>query len=377
MSLSDGGLVIDVRAMNQVAVDAKARRAVTGAGATWGEFDRATQEHGLATTGGRASTTGVAGFTLGGGSGWIERKHGLACDNLVGVTLVTADGDVVRADEDQNPDLLWASRGGGGNFGVVTELELRLHDLGPIVTAGLMIWDGGRGDEIVHAYRDIADAAPEELGTGAVFLTGPPEEFVPEHLQGQLCVGVAACYAGSVDDGAKAVEPLKALQPDVDLVGPMPYADFQCMTDVPPGFRNYWGAEYMSELNDDALRVFVKYSNEMRSPMAQNILLPWGGEVARVSADDTPMAQRDAAWITHPFVTWEDPADDESNIAWGRQFLADMRDFTSGGVYLNFIGDEGADRVRAAFGSCYDRLVEVKRRYDPDNVFHRNQNIRP
>jgi FAD/FMN-containing dehydrogenase len=295
----------------------------------------------------------------------------------VGVEVVTADGEIVRASEAENFDMLWASRGGGGNFGVVTELEFDLHDLGPTIIAGLMLFDGVRAEEIAAAYREFAIAAPEELGTGLIFLTGPPEEFVPEHLQGRLCAGIGVCHAGSLEDGSRAVEPLRALNPDVDLVGPMPYADFQCMVDDPPGFRNYWSAEYLSELTDDALRMFVKYSNEMRSPLTQNALIPWGGAVARVSDADTPMSQRDAAWVVHPFAVWEDAADDAANIGWARQSMADMRDFTTGGIYLNFIGDEGQDRVRAAFGPSYDRLVEIKRRYDPDNVFHGNQNIRP
>ncbi len=248
--LNDGGLVIDVRPMKDIHVDADQRQVRVGAGVTWGELDRATQEHGLATAGRRVSTTGVAGLTLGGGSGWTERAWGLSCDNLVAVDLVTADGREVTASDDQNPDLFWALHGGGGNFGVATSFVFRLHELGPLVTAGLMLWRGDSAAEIAREYRDFAAAAPAELGRALVFLTGPPEEFVPAHLQGKTLLGIAGLWVGDVDEGAAAMQPLKDLAPEVDLVGPMAYADFQCMIDDP-------------------------------------LLLPWGGAVARRRSVET------------------------------------------------------------------------------------------
>src|SRR5262245_3022429 len=257
VSLNDGGLVVDVRPMKDIQVDAEARQVRVGAGATWGEFDRATQEHGLATTGGRVSTTGVAGLTLGGGSGWTERSWGLSCDNLVSVDLVTADGREVTASEDENPELFWALHGGGGNFGVATSFVFALHELGPLVTAGLMLWAGDAAPDVARQYRDFAAEAPDELGTAIVLLTGPPEEFVPSHLQGTKVLGIAGLWVGDVQEGAEAMQPLKDLAPEVDLVGPMPYADFQCMIDDPPGMRNYWSADYHDSLPDDALDVFV------------------------------------------------------------------------------------------------------------------------
>jgi FAD/FMN-containing dehydrogenase len=378
MSLNDDGLVVDVRAMKDISVDPAARRVRVGAGVTWSEFDGATQEHGLATTGGRVSTTGVAGLTLGGGSGWLERKYGLTCDNLVSADLVTADGREVTASETEHPELFWALHGGGGNFGVATAFEFQLHPVGPTVYAGLMAWPGDAGREVCRLYRDLAYDAPDEFGSGLVFLTGPPEEFIPEHLQGTTLVAVAMLWAGSVDDGEDAAKPYRDLRPEVDLVGPMPYAEFQCMIDDPPGLHNYWSADYHEEFPNEALEVFMKYGFERKSPHAQQILLPWGGAVAQVAEDATPLTQRSVPWITHPFALWEDPADTEENIAWARGFRRDIARYATGGIYLNFIGDEGEDRVRAAFGDeKYDRLAAIKADWDPQNVFRGNQNIKP
>jgi len=378
MSTNDGGLVVDVRPMKAIDIDSSAMTARVGAGATWSELDRAAMAHGLATTGGRVSTTGVAGFTLGGGSGWLERKYGLACDNLLSVDLVTADGREVTASDDENPELFWGLHGGGGNFGVATSFTFRMHRVGPEVLAGLLMWPGEAGFDVSRAYRDLAFTAPDELGSGLVFLTGPPEEFVPVHLQGTIVTAVAVLWAGEVADGEEAVRPLRDLAPEVDLVGPMPYADFQCMIDDPPGHRNYWTADYHDGFPDDAVDTFVKSGFEIPSPVGQQILLPWGGAVARVDEDATPMAHRSVQWLTHPFAVWEDEADDERNIEWARAFRRDIARFTNGGVYLNFIGNEGQDRIRAAYGDAkYERLARLKAEWDPTNRFQGNQNILP
>jgi FAD/FMN-containing dehydrogenase len=377
-STNDDGLVVDVRPMKDIAIDPTARRARVGGGCTWGEFDAAAQLHGLATTGGRVSTTGVAGLTLGGGSGWLERQHGLSCDNLLAVELVTADGREVRADDTQHQDLLWASKGGGGNFGVVTALEFRLHPVGPTIIGGLMAWPMARAPEVARAFRDWADDAPEELGPGLVVLTGPPEEFIPPHLQGQPLVAVALCWNGDPATGADVVQVMRDLSPEVDLVGPMPYAGLQSMIDDPPGFRQYWSADYHDSFPDEALDVYLAAGANRASPMTQHLLLPWGGALARVEADATPLAQRAARWVSHPFATWEDPADDAANIAWVRDYRRANAPFTTGGVYLNFVGDEGEERIKAAFGAeRYERLARIKAEYDPHNVFAGNQNIRP
>jgi len=377
-STNDDGVVIDVRPMTNIEIDPIARRARVGGGCTWADFDAAAQAHGLATTGGRVSTTGVAGLTLGGGSGWLERKHGLACDNLLAVELVTADGREVRADETQHQDLLWASKGGGGNFGVVTTLEFRLHPVGPTILGGLMAWPAASAPEVARAYRDWANDAPDELGSALVMLSGPPEEFIPAHLQNEPMVALAIMWSGNDTIGTDLVQVMRDLRPDLDLVEPMPYAQLQSMIDDPPGFRQYWSADYHESFPDEALDLFLDAGARRASPITQHLLLPWGGELSRIPEDATPLGQRDARWVTHPFATWVDPADDEANIAWVRDYREANASFTSGGVYLNFIGDEGHERIRAAFGSAsLDRLTAIKAEYDPKNVFVGNQNIRP
>jgi FAD/FMN-containing dehydrogenase len=377
-SVNDGGLVVDVRPMKDIRVDPEAGTVTVGAGATWGEFDRATQEFGLATTGGRVSTTGVAGLTLGGGSGWLERSYGLTCDSLRSVDLVTADGVEVTASATEEPELFWALHGGGGNFGVATSFTFDLHPLGPEVLAGLLIWPGSVGRDVALAYRDIAEAAPEALGSALVFLTAPPEPFVPEHLQGTTVAAVALMWAGEVEEGVAGVQGLRDMQPEVDLVGPMPYADFQCMIDDPPGFHQYWSADYCDSMPDEAVDVFVKYGSDRPSPLTQQLMVPWGGAVTRVPDDATPLSHRDVPWITHPFATWDGAEATAENVDWARGFRRDIERYTNGGVYLNFIGSEGQDRIRAAYGpEKYARLAGIKASFDPENVFRGNQNIQP
>ena len=376
LSLCAGGVVVDVRALKQIAVDPQERVARAGAGLTWSEFDHATQEHGLATTGGRVSTTGIAGLTLGGGSGWLERSYGLTCDSLVAVELVTAEGEVVRAAEDEHPDLFWALHGGGGNFGVVTAFAFRLRPVGPELFAGLVAYDPKDGRQVARAFRDYMVDAPDEAGLALAYLTAPPEEFVPPEWRGKRIMGIAGCWNGPVDEGERALRGLLgSAEPIVDLFGPMPYVQFQCMIDDPPGLRNWWTAEYLSELTGEAADAFCAYSDEMPLSATQSLLVPWGGAVARKR--DTPMAQRDAAYVVHPFCVWEGADRDAEHIAWGRRGREVFARWSTGGTYLNFIGDEGSDRVRAAFGPAYDRLAEVKAAWDPDNVFAGNQNIVP
>jgi FAD/FMN-containing dehydrogenase len=375
-SLVDGGLVVDMRHVNAVSVDPNARTATVGGGATWSHFDRAAQPHGLATTGGRVSTTGVAGLTLGGGSGWFERKFGLACDNLISVELVTADGRRVTASEDENSELFWALHGGGGNFGIATTFVFRLHLL-PVVTLILMLFVPDRGPDVVRRYRDFAEAAPEELGGGTLYLTGPPEEFVPEHLQGQLVLAVGVMYAGTETEARAVAAPLLELAPDGQMVAEMPYAELQSALDDPPGFRNYWSAEHLEQLPDEAIDLFCARAHDMIVPSpSQQIAVPWGGAVAR-NAGDWPIASRHARWTVHPFGLWDDPDDDERGRAWARATCSDVRPYATGSVYLNFTGDEGEDRIRAGFGDQYDRVAAVKAEWDPDNVFRQNHNVKP
>jgi FAD/FMN-containing dehydrogenase len=377
-SLSDGGLVIDMRRMNAVEVDPAARTATVAGGATWSHFDRATQPHGLMAPGGRVSTTGVSGLTLGGGSTWLERKFGFACDNLVSVDLVTADGREVTASEDENSELFWALHGGGGNFGVATKLVFSLHEL-PAATLAMLLWPADAGTEVTRAYRDlIAAGAPDELGGGVAYITGPPEEFVPEHLQDELCAGVIAIYAGTEAELREALAPIYALEPQGGLTAEMPYAEIQCAIDDPPGYRNYWSAEHLTGFPDEAVHVFCARAHDMVVPSpSQHIVFPWGGAVGRAAAD-WPLPHRNAAWVVHPLGLWEDPLDDGRALAWGRGICADVQPWATGAVYLNFVGDEGEDRVRAGYGEAnYERLAAVKAEFDPDNVFHLHHNIKP
>ena len=266
-SLTDGGLVIDLRRMNAVSVDPEARTAIVAGGATMSHLDRATGPHGLATTGGRVSTTGVGGFTLGGGGGWLDRKFGLACDNLLSVELVTADGSIVRASDDENPELFWALHGGGGNFGVATSFTFRLHEL-PSVTAALLLWRPEAGPDVLRTYRDFMGSAPDEVGGGVLYLTGPAEEFVPEHLVGELALAVLVVYAGPEAEARKVAAAMLALGHEGELIAEMPYAELQCMLDDPPGYRNYWSAEYLDALPDEAIDLFCARANDMIVPSA-------------------------------------------------------------------------------------------------------------
>jgi FAD/FMN-containing dehydrogenase len=376
--VSDGGIVVDLRKMTSVQIDPDARLARVAGGATWGDIDGACQPFGLATTGGRVSTTGVAGLTLGGGSGWLERKFGLACDSLVSVELITADGQLVIADETKNTELFWALHGGGGNFGVATSLTFKLRPLAAM-SIGMLFWPAESGPELIRAYRDMIEAgAPDELAGGVIYLTGPPEEFVPQQLQGQRLVGVAALYAGTEAELREAFAPMLALAPEGQMIAEMPYVAVQSALDDPPGFRNYWSAEHLSELPDEAVKAFSDRASDMPYPSpSQQMVVPWGGAVAR-DADKWPLPHRSAAWVIHPFGMWEDAADDARGIEWARNVCADMKPWATGAVYLNFIGDEGRDRVVAGFGQeNYDRLARVKAEFDPGNVFHLNQNIQP
>jgi FAD/FMN-containing dehydrogenase len=376
-ALADDGLVIDLRRMNAVSVDPEVRTATVAGGATMSDLDRATEPYSLATTGGRVSTTGVGGYTLGGGDGWLARKMGLACDNLLSVELVTADGSVVRASENENPELFWALHGGGGNFGVATSLTFRLHELHS-VTAALLLWRPEAGPEVLRAYRDFIASAPDEVGGAVLYLTGPSEEFVPAGLVGRLAFAVLMVYAGPEAEARAAAAPLLALGHEGALIQEMPYADFQCMLDDPPGYRNYWSAEYLDAMPDEAVARFCARAQDMIVPSpSQHVLIPQGGAIAR-GPSDYPVPWRQAPWGVHPFGLWEDPADDERARQWARDIRADLKPWASGAVYLNFIGDEGEDRVVAGFGKAnYARLSRVKAQFDPDNVFHLNQNIKP
>ena len=373
MSLVDDGIVLDVRGMAEIAVDPAARVARIGGGAIWADVDRATAAHGLATTGGRVSTTGVAGLTLGGGSGWLERKHGLACDNLLAADLVTWDGRVVRATEDEHPELLWALRGGGGAFGVVTSVEMALHPLPERVWAGLALFGIERAHEVVRTFRDLMLDAPDELSLACAFLTAPAEEDVPEHLHDRPAVAIVGMWAGPADEGERALSPVRALRPDADLFGPTAYADFQCSLDDPPGYRNYWSAENVSDLPDEAVDRLVERAREMPAGPAQLFVVAWGGELGRVGPGHSPLAGRGSRFIVHPLLLWEDASEDERMRTLAHAMCGDVEQWSTGATYPNFLGDEGPARMEAAYGEVARRLAAVKAEWDPHGLFRTHQ----
>ncbi|GAB3780733.1 FAD-binding oxidoreductase [Nocardioides ungokensis] len=378
----DGGVCLDLRALDGIEVRPDERLARVGGGATWGPVDAATQEFGLAVTGGRVTTTGVAGLTLGSGSGWLERCCGLTCDSLVSMQVVTADGRIVTASAEENPDLFWALRGGGGNFGVVTEFTFGLHEVGPLVLGGMLLYPGFLTRDLIKFWRDLVQDAPDALGSGVALITAPPAEFVPEPARGQPAAGVIVCWAGDIDEGQRFLAPLRDFGPPaVDLVQPMPYTAVQQLIDEPnpAGMHNYWSGDFLAELPDEAVDRLVAQAQPAPSPLTQIILLQGGGAVSRVGEDETAFGQRQAPYNLHYLGMWPpDHAEDQRNIAFIRDLAAAMKPWTTGNAYLNFIGEEGLGRVEAAFGpEKFARLQAIKDVWDPTNVFRHNQNIPP
>jgi len=381
-AVCDDGIVIDLSAMRAVRVDPGRRTARVQGGALWGDVDHAAQAHGLATTGGIVSHTGVAGLTLGGGLGWLMRKHGLTVDNLLAADVVTADGELLRASDDRHPDLFWALRGGGGNFGVVTSFEFQLHPVGPDALAGAILWDAGDTRKVLRFYRDFVRGAPDELGTVVRFGTAPPLPVIPEELHWRPVILVGACCAGPIGDAEEVLRPLRAFgRPLLDLIAPTPYVNHQSAFDstVLHGWKYYWKSTYLPELRDDLIDVIAAHAFACSSPRSYAVMFHLGGAVSRVPEGDTAVGNRQASHAITLDGVWragEDYAD--RDIAWSRGFFAALESYREG-VYVNFLGaDERPDRIRDAYGTAvYERLVDIKNRYDPDNVFHHNQNIRP
>ena len=378
----DDGIVIDVSPMKGVFVDPAARTARVEAGVTWGEFDRETQAFGLATTGGRITTTGVAGLTLGSGSGWLERKFGFTVDNLLSLQMVTAAGEVVNASERENPELFWGLRGAGGNFGVVTSFEFRLHPLGPIVLGGLLGYPRERAPELLRAWSDHIQSAPDELGGGFAFLTAPPEEFVPEEVRGQPVCGVIVLYAGPVDEAEPVVQGLRDVlgPPVLDLAMPMPYLVVQQLLDAgnPAGRPQYWKSDTLKEMSDGAISTLIEHANRIASPFTVVVVEAKGGAIPRVPEVSMALMGRSAPFAFYGISQWEDPDESDDHIRWAREFGEAMEPYSAKGIALNFVMDEGNERVQTAFGpEKYARLVALKDEYDPQNLFSRNQNIKP
>ncbi|HET7312658.1 MAG TPA: FAD-binding oxidoreductase [Mycobacteriales bacterium] len=376
----DAAMCIDLRGLKTAEVDPVAKTIHAGGGLTWGELDAATQAHNLAVTGGRVSTTGVGGLSLGSGSGWLERKFGFVCDNLLAAELVTADGRIVTASETENTDLFWALRGGGGNFGIVTTFTFQLHDLGPIVYGGMLVFPAQRGVEVMRAYRDFVASAPDEVGSGLAFITAPHEEFVPEPARGHPAIGIICCYAGAPEDGAAAYAPLLELGPAMAMVQPMPYVAVQQIIDAgnAKGRINYWTGDFYDEFPDEAIDVLVGIATQPVSPFTQIIVVPGGGAISRLGDDEMALGSRKAAFNFHFLSAWEDPNETQRNIDYTRRLAGALKPWSTGAAYLNFLGDEGQARIEASFGAAkWARLRQIKGKWDPENVFRHNQNIPP
>ncbi len=369
-AVAEGGLMLDLSLMNDVEVDAEARVARVEGGALWMQVFEEAGKHGLSTTGGQVGTVGVGGFTLGGGIGWLSRKHGHAIDNLISVEMVTADGEIVHASEDENPELFWAVRGGGGNFGVVTEFVFRLHPVS-MVLAGMVMHPVERTGEFLRFFREFAMQAPDELSMMAVNVNVP-------HM-GRM-VGIMACYAGDIEAGQEIIRPLVEFGPPVlSQIGPMPYTVLQQMFNEggEHGMGHHMRSEFLHELSDEAIETIIEHTAKTESPFTQMHIVRLGGAAGRIDPGETAFRHRDAQFMFAIMSAWTDMEDSAGQIHWTNEFHADMRQFGTGGVYVNYLGSEGAKRVSEAYGENFDGLAELKNRYDPDNFFRMNQNIVP
>ena len=379
-AVCNDGMMIDFSKMRNVRVDAGKKRAYVGPGATLADLDNATQEHGLATPVGINSTTGIAGLTLGGGFGWLTRKHGMTIDNLISAEVVTADGKRLRASEKENAELFWALRGGGGNFGVVTEFEFALHPVGPEIIAGLMVFPFAQAKQVLARYRQFADTAPEDLSVWIVLRQAPPLPFLPENVHGQEVVVLPIFYAGAVAEGQKLVERLRSFG-DVlgEHIGAQPYGQWQKAFDplLAPGARNYWKSHNFTVLSDGALDATIEYAGKLPSPQCEIFIGHIAGAANRVAPNATAYAHRDAKFVLNVHGRWDSPAQDVRCLEWARAFFDASAPYASAGAYINFMTEEEGNRVVAAYGSNYERLVQIKRRYEPENIFHLNQNIKP
>ena len=375
----DGGVVIDLSGMRGVQVDPERRTARAEGGATWGDFNNATYEFGLATTGGIISTTGVAGLTLGGGIGYLCRGHGFSSDNLISADVVTADGRALKASENENEDLFWALRGGGGNFGVVTSLEFRLHPVKDIY-GGPMFFELKDGATVIAAFRDYISKADERLGGFPAFQIAPPLPFIPENRHGEPFVAVIACWAGPPDEGEHALKPFRDAAPIVaEHVGVMPYPALNSAFDglVPAGLQHYWKANFVRQLSDQAVEIHMEHGPKVPAVNSTVHIYPINGACHRTSPESTAFGHREANFATVIAGMWPDPQRNADNIQWVRDYSAAITPLSEAGGYINFMAGDDQSRVKENYGQNYDRLVSVKRSYDPDNVFHLNQNIKP
>jgi FAD/FMN-containing dehydrogenase len=369
-AVCDGGILIDLSRMKGVRVDPAKRTARAAAGLTWGELDYEAQAFGLATIGVDVSTVGIAGLTLGGGFGWLVRNYGLACDNLLSVDIVTAEGRSLTASATQNADLFWGVRGGGGNFGIITSFEYRLHPVGQLL-AGMVLHPLANAKEVLKFYRYYTSTAPDELTAWAILLTAP---------DGVHTVAIFICYNGPSAAAQRAVQPLREFGPPLeDHIGPMSYREVQTMFDAafPSGRQNDWKSSFLGELSDDAIDIMVARFATVPSPQSAVLIEHLGGAVSRVGEEETAFSHRDAQYSFVILSMWPGPAESAENIQWTDALWQAMQPFSSGGVYVNYLGEEGEDRVEAAYGRNYERLIALKNKYDPTNLFRHNQNIKP
>ncbi|MGH7797987.1 MAG: FAD-binding oxidoreductase [Candidatus Binatia bacterium] len=376
----DNGVMIDFSNMRNVRVDAAKKRAYVGPGATLADLDEATQKHGLATPVGINSTTGIAGLTLGGGFGWLTRKYGMTIDNLVSADVVTADGKKLRANENENSELFWAIRGGGGNFGAVTEFEFALHPVGPEILAGLIVFPFAQAKQVLTRYRQFANSAPEDLNVWVVLRQAPPLPFLPQNVHGKEVVVLPIFYAGAVAAGQKLIESLRTFGDIMgEHIGAQPYTAWQKAFDplLTPGARNYWKSHNFTALSDGALNAIIEYSGKLPSPQCEIFIGLIAGAANRVAPDAMAYAHRDAKFVLNVHGRWDSAAQDTSCIEWARAFFTASAPYASAGAYVNFMTEEESGRVAAAYGSNYERLARIKKRYDPENIFHFNQNIKP
>ncbi len=380
VSLCDDGLVVDLSRMKAVNVDVAQKRATAEGGATLADVDGATQAHGLATPVGINSTTGIAGLTLGGGFGWLSRKYGMTVDNLESAEVVTAQGEVVRASAGENADLFWALRGGSGNFGVVTRFEFCLHDVGPDLLSGLIVYPLSEAKTVLKQYREFVARAPDELSVWTVLRQAPPLPFLPAEVHGKEVVVLALLYAGDPKQGEELIQPLRKFGKPVGAhVGVQPYAAWQKAFDplLTPGARNYWKSHNFTTIADGLIDVVIEYVKRLPSPHCEIFFGAIGGATKRPAPDATAYPHRDAEFVMNVHGRWETPAEDERCIAWSRDYFRASAPFASGGAYVNFLTADETDRVRAAYGPNYDRLARVKAKYDPNNLFRTNWNVKP
>ena len=379
-AVCDGGLMISLDRMRKVDVDPEARVARVQPGATLADVDAATQEHGLATPVGVNSTTGIAGLTLGGGFGWLSRAYGMTIDNLIAADVVLPDGRKVRASADEEPDLFWAIRGGGGNFGVVSAFEFHLHPVGPEILSGLIVHPGDAAADFLRFYRDFAPTLPDDTAVFVVLRKAPPLPFLPEEWHGRDVVVVAAFHGGDMAEGERVLQPLREWgDPIADVIGPHPYAGWQQAFDplLEPGARNYWKSHDFTELSDGFLDVLTESASELPTAECEVFLIQVGGEMGRVAPDATAYPNRHADYMMNVHTRWRDPSDDEACVAWARRLFNASTPYAAGSVYVNFMPSDENDAVERAYGPHYGRLAKLKARYDPQNLLRMNQNIRP